>query len=86
MAKRILGEELLVLPKECILGALTRYISDRAHIEDPKFSFQPINSNWALVPSIDLPKKERKNKKLKNELLAQRSIECLNKFKQDYVI
>ncbi len=80
MAKRILEEELLVLPEECILGALTRYISDKAHLEDPKFSFQPINSNWALVPSVELPKKERKNKKLKNELLAKRSLETLNAF------
>ena len=77
MAKRILGEDLLVLPQECILGALTRYISDKAHLEDPKFKFQPINSNWALVPPVELPKKERKNKKLKNELLAKRSLEIL---------
>ena len=75
MAKRVLGEELLVLPKECILGALTRYISDKEHTQ-----FQPINSNWALVPPIELPKKERKNKKLKNELLAKRSVETLNDF------
>lgn len=75
MAKRVLGEELLVLPKECILGALTGYISDKEHTQ-----FQPINSNWALVPPIELPKKERKNKKLKNELLAKRSIERLNDF------
>ena len=78
MARRILGEELLVLPKECILGALTRYISDKAHLENNS-SFQPINSNWALVPPIELPKKERKNKKLKNELLAKRSLEALEK-------
>ncbi len=76
MAKRILGEELLVLPQECILGALTRYISDEAHGD----SLQPINSNWALVPPIELPKKERKNKKLKNELLAKRSVETLTAF------
>ena len=84
MAKRILGEELLVLPQECILGALTRYISDKAHLEDPKFSFQPINSNWALVPPVELPKKERKNKKLKNELLAKRSLEVLSVFVNKY--
>ena len=84
MAKRILGEELLVLPKECILGALTHYISDEAHLEDAKFNFQPINSNWALVPPIELPKKERKNKKLKNELLAKRSLEILNNFVKNY--
>ena len=75
MAKRILEEELFVLPKECMLGALTRYISDSEHT-----SFQPINSNWALVPPVELPKKERKNKKLKNELLSKRSIEFLNQF------
>ena len=76
MTKRILGEELFVLPQETILGALTNYISDEAHTETP----QPINSNWALVPSIELPKKERKNKKLKNELLAKRSLDILNAF------
>ena len=76
MAKRILGEEPLILPKETILGALSNYISDKAHLES-KSSLQPINSNWALVPPIELPKKERKNKKLKNELLAKRSIETL---------
>ena len=79
MAKRILGEEPIVLPKECILGALTRYISDVEHLKNEAL-FQPINSNWALVPPIELPKKERKNKKLKNELLAKRSIETLEDF------
>ena len=79
MAKRVLGEELLVLPKECILGALTRYISDKEHLKNNS-PLQPINSNWALISPIELPKKERKNKKLKNELLAKRSIETLNSF------
>ena len=79
MAKRILSEELLMLPSECILGALTKYISDKEHTQ-----FQPINSNWALVPPIELPKKERKNKKLKNELLSKRSIEVLKDFVNNY--
>ena len=79
MAKRILGEEPIVLPKECILGALTRYISDKEHLKN-NLPLQPINSNWALVPPVELPKKERKNKKLKNELLAKRSLETLEEF------
>ncbi len=74
MARRLNGEEPIVLPEVTILGALTRYISDSEHT-----SFQPINSNWALVPPVELPKKERKNKKLKNETLARRSIEALEK-------
>lgn len=73
MARRVNGEELLVLPQETMLGALTRYISDKENK-----SLQPINSNWALVPPVELPKKERKNKKLKNELLAKRSLEVLS--------
>lgn len=66
---------LLTLPKTTMLGALCAYISDPAHEK-----FQPINSNWGIIAPIDLshlPKKDRKNKKLKNELLAKRSIEAI---------
>lgn len=74
MSKLINNEELLVLPKETMLGALTQYISDESHEK-----FQPINSNWGIVTPVELPKKERKNKKLKAELISQRSIEYLLK-------
>ena len=74
MARRLSRKEPLILPDVTILGALAGYISDSAHTD-----FQPINSNWALVPPVELPKKERKNKRLKNEILAKRSIEALNK-------
>lgn len=74
MSKLLTGENLLVLPKETMLGALTQYISDENHDK-----FQPINSNWGIVTPIELPKKERKNKKLKAELISNRSVECLVK-------
>ena len=73
MAKYVLGEDLLELPSETVLGALTHYISNP---ENDKF--QPINSNWGILPPVELPKKERKNKKLKAELMAKRSDGCLN--------
>lgn len=80
MAKYLKKEELLTLPKENILGALCAYISDPAHDK-----FQPINSNWGLITSMGAPiefpenwtKWDRKNKKLKSELLANRSIAVL---------
>ncbi len=72
MAQYLNGEKLLELPKESMLGALTHYISDEAHEK-----FQPINSNWGILPPVELPKKERKNKKLKAELMAKRSEEFL---------
>ncbi len=71
-SKYILGEELLELPSETVLGALTHYISFEGHT-----SFQPINSNWGILAPIDVDKKIRKNKKLKNELLAKRSLEII---------
>ncbi len=74
MAKYILGEELITLPQETMLGALTHYISDEAHEK-----FQPINSNWGILPPVELPKKERKNKKLKAELMSKRSKVALEK-------
>ena len=72
LAKQLKNEPMIVLPQETMLGALCQYIStsELKH-------FQPMNSNWAVVSQIELPKKERKNKKLKNELLANRSIETL---------
>ena len=73
MARFVRGEELLILPQETMLGALCAYISNPEHEK-----FQPINSNWGIVPSVELPKKERKNKKLKAECIVKRSIDKLN--------
>ena len=73
MAKYLNGEQLVVLPKETMLGALTNYITDENHDK-----FQPINSNWGILTPLELPKKERKNKKLKAELYTKRSIEFLS--------
>lgn len=85
MARRIMGEEPIVLPQETMLGALAHYITDKAHLEhiskrDGSLRYlppQPINSNWAIVAPIELPRNERKNKKLKTELLAKRSVEII---------
>ena len=77
MARYIKGQDLIELPSETMLGALTHYITFEEHS-----SFQPINSNWGIIAPIELDKKTRKNKKLKNEILANRSIEALKKFTQ----
>ena len=78
MAKLLSNEPLLELPKETMLGALTYYITDPEHT-----NFQPINSNWGIVPPVELPQKERKNKKLKGELLSRRAAETLKQFLND---
>ena len=73
MAKYLKGDATLELPSECILGALLNYITDENHKQ-----LQPVNSNWALINNIELPKKIRKDKKAKAEILANRSLEALN--------
>lgn len=77
MARYLTGKELLYLPQESMLGALTHYISNPEHE-----NFQPINSNWGILPPVDLPKKERKNKKLKAEKMAERSINAIKSISQ----
>lgn len=72
MARLVCGEELLELPEETMLGALTHYISSPVQKH-----FQPINSNWAIVKEMEIPKKIRKNKKEKNRILSERALEVL---------
>lgn len=72
MARLVGGEDLLELPTETMLGALTHYISSPVQKH-----FQPINSNWAIVKEMDIPRKIRKNKKEKNKILSDRAIETL---------
>ena len=73
MSRYINVEELLVLPTETMLGALTNYITSPVQKH-----FQPINSNWAIVKEMDIPKKIRKNKKEKNKILSDRALEVLS--------
>ena len=75
MARHLSGKPLLTLPKETVLGALTNYISFDEHKH-----FQPINSNWGIVSDIQLDKKQRKDKKLKNEAYHQRAISSMKEF------
>lgn len=70
MARLVESEELLELPTEMMLGALTHYITSPVQKH-----FQPINSNWAIVKEMEIPKKIRKNKKEKNKILSDRAIE-----------
>lgn len=70
MAKLVKEEALVELPTETMLGALTHYIT-----EPMQKHFQPINSNWAIVKEMDIPKKIRKNKKEKNKILSDRALE-----------
>lgn len=69
LARKIKGEKPLILPRETMMGALAAYISDTGFSE-----FQPMGANFGILPPLD----ERiKDKKLRYEALAKRSLEKL---------
>jgi len=75
MARYLKGKSLIELPDDTMLGALTHYITN-----PEQENFQPINSNWGIVPPVELPKKERKNKKLKGKMLSTRAVNSLKEY------
>ena len=74
-AKRILGEETVVLPAENMIGALSRYISDE-YVKN----FQPMGASFGLLPP--LPEKIR-DKKERYAALAERSLGIISAQKID---
>lgn len=71
-AKAALGQELVVLPVETTLGSMAQYITtaDFKH-------FQPMNANFGLLPKLET---RIRNKKEKNEALANRALDGIVKF------
>ena len=71
--RRFKGKETLTLPKETMIGALSRYITDESIVK-----FQPMGASFGLLPELsDRPR----DKKLRGEKYAQRSLEVLDSFK-----
>lgn len=68
------GEELLTLPAETVIGSMAHYITTA----DPKH-FQPMNANFGLLPNLSV---KIRNKKEKNERLAERALETIQNFTQ----
>ncbi len=72
-ANKILGKEKFTLPVETVNGALAEYIST----ENDKF--QPMNANFGILPKLD---ENIKDKKLKYQKMADRSLEIINNVKE----
>lgn len=67
---------LIELSPKTMLGALIDYITYEGHK-----NFQPVNSNWGIVEEMQMDKKIKKDKNLKNTLLSNRSIDCIQELK-----
>ncbi len=69
LSRKLLGKEMITLPKESMIGSLSYYISDEM-AED----FQPMGSNMGILP----PLTERvKDKRLRYQALADRALEAV---------
>lgn len=74
MVRLIQGKSPLLLPADCMLGALSRYISDETVAD-----FQPMGANMGILP----PLPERvKDKTVRYEKIAQRGLESLKQYLQ----
>lgn len=72
-ARMFLGKDVHAFPRETMIGALASYISSESIS-----NFQPMNANFGILPK---PPREIKNKKEKNALLVEISLERLKRFK-----
>ncbi len=70
-ARRILGEQPLVLPRTTMLGALT------AHVSDELFSaeFQPMGANFGIIPPLE---QHIRDKQERYAALSRRALEALD--------
>jgi methylenetetrahydrofolate--tRNA-(uracil-5-)-methyltransferase len=72
MVRALMGKQPLLLPADCMLGALSRYISDEQVVD-----FQPMGANMGILP----PWPERvKDKTVRYEKIAQRGLTHLKEY------
>lgn len=69
MARRLGGLETIVLPRETMIGALARYISDET-VEN----FQPMGANMGILPDLGV---RIKDKQERYQVIAGRAVESL---------
>lgn len=72
MARYINNQPLIELSKDTMLGALCNYITFEEHSK-----LNPINSNWGILPPLEVERKYRKDKKYKAGIYVQKSLDYL---------
>lgn len=70
---RLMKKDTIVLPVETMIGALARYITDESVVK-----FQPMGASFGLLPELS---NRPRDKKLRGEMYAERSLDTLSRFK-----
>ncbi len=76
MARRLSGLETVVLPRETMIGALARYISDETVTD-----FQPMGANMGILPELDV---RIKDKQERYRAIAERAVDSLQLIVDSY--
>lgn len=69
-------QQTLVFPPDTAHGALCHYITESSHK-----NFQPMNVNFGLLPPLE---RRIKDKKMKNAAIAERALQSLRKFIENF--
>ena len=72
LARRLVGQETVVLPQDTMIGALSRYISD----ESVK-NFQPMGANFGVLPPLEEKIRDKQERYMQ---LANRGMNSLKDF------
>ncbi|MFA7028822.1 MAG: methylenetetrahydrofolate--tRNA-(uracil(54)-C(5))-methyltransferase (FADH(2)-oxidizing) TrmFO [Candidatus Cloacimonadaceae bacterium] len=75
LVAKVISEDMSLLPPETIMGQIWRRLID-TNIQN----FQPVNANFGLLPALNKPIRDKKQKKL---ALVERSIKALQDFLQN---
>mgnify|MGYP000865788984 CR=1 FL=1 len=75
MIAKIVANELSILPEESIMGQLWRRLINIPE----KGKFSPVNANFGILPALD---SNIRDKKLKRELMSQRSLAAIRRISQ----
>lgn len=81
ISRLIKDKEPVTLSRDNMLGSLLHYIT---RPEAAQQSFQPINSNWGILPELPEGSFKRKDKKARNRLYRDRAIQSLKRWLQDH--
>jgi methylenetetrahydrofolate--tRNA-(uracil-5-)-methyltransferase len=83
IAQLLQGNPAQTLPTESMLGALLAYITRE---EAKGQSFQPINSNWGILPPLDpvqYPLTKKKDKPQRNAYYVERALKTIQTWKTE---
>ncbi len=77
-AYKFMDKETITLPTETMIGSLARYITDPTVVK-----FQPMGASFGLLPELE---NRPRDKKLRGEKYAERSVEVLSHFISERIV